>query len=83
MGQPDTRRIAVVLGLGWSVFVAVTILHVPPDADGVKHLAWWRDDLAMLVVLAGVLIPLYGGDILGRVRLARQSGKPVGKTTSD
>ena len=83
MTLSSNDKMYVAIGLSWSVLIAVCISYSPPDDNGIKHVEWWRGYLAMLPIFVGVLFPLYGREILGRIRCVCYSGKNVGKPTHD
>ena len=76
------HKLAVAIGMSWGLFLTIPILGIPVWGGDV-HIEWWQDGLARLVVAAGVLIPLCGGDVLGRIRHRPNPGKPMGKTAKD
>ena len=83
MDFQSNDKMYVAIGLSWSVLIAVCISYVPTDDNGIKHVDWWRDYLAILPIFTGVLFPLYAREILGRVRFVCHTIKHVGKPTYD
>ena len=74
-------KLYVAIGLSWSMLFASLLVYGLSDDNGIKHIEWWRTDLAILVMFAGVLIPLYYREILSRIGLVYHTVQRGGQPT--